>query len=574
MDFWQHLNASKALDLQGITEGLAGHFAQLMARGHSIADLLAHFADDFGHLPAERLRQLANAHRLWKLWRKRRQQLEQARSKAKLPTLPEDVFADAPEPHQLDAAVRTARLCPRQEVKTDREWTGVLRAGVELWTRCIALTRKGGRVSSDAKQVDDPRAAEYDSYLRYTDDLEKLAPHRWLAMRRGQRAGVLELKLELPTEEMLNEVIQMTGRLGPPAASREPASLLQELILDDLEPWLLRILDSDAQTKAVNAATENLAGLLRSQPVQARQLAAAYLTKPGAMAAAVVVEREGDVLAQKALRAEGSWIEKLVDFLQGQETQTQQVVLPTSVPADSLLASLEERLSSAGFHVIRVRVAALAEARRPLTDPPHRLGSTVASAVVLARRALDPLKEWSAVDPVSIGIAEYQNDLDEDALRAALTDTVELCLLERRRGKRVSMGGAISRSSTAMARLNPLVKTLNDLRPGMSVHGVVTNISHFGAFVNIGLPQEALVHISELSDQFVSNPNEVVSIGQQVTAQVLAVDPSRGRISLSLKNPARLQQERERDRDRQRPKALPPMSKAQALANLEKLFKK
>jgi hypothetical protein len=96
MDFWQHLNASKALDpreLQGITEGLAGHFAQLMARGHSVADLLAHFADDFGHLPAERLRQLANAHRLWKLWRKRRQQLEHARSKAKLPPLPEEASA-------------------------------------------------------------------------------------------------------------------------------------------------------------------------------------------------------------------------------------------------------------------------------------------------------------------------------------------------------------------------------------------------------------------------------------------------------------------------------------------------
>jgi uncharacterized protein len=204
----------------------------------------------------------------------------------------------------------------------------------------------------------------------------------------------------------------------------------------------------------------------------------------------------------------------------------------------------------------------------------------VASATVLARRALDPLKEWSLVDPVSIGVAEYQNDINQEQLRAALTDTVELCRLERRRGKRVSMGGAVSRGSAAMARLNPLVKTLADLRAGMSVHGVVTNISHFGAFVNIGLPQEALVHISELSDKFVSNPNEVVSIGQQVTAHVLAVDPARGRISLSLKSQAKLMIEREqrpRDRGRQPQqgaKPVPALSKAQALANLEKLFKK
>ena len=130
-----------------------------------------------------------------------------------------------------------------------------------------------------------------------------------------------------------------------------------------------------------------------------------------------------------------------------------------------------------------------------------------------------------------------------------------------------------------MARLNPLVKTLNDLRGGMTVHGVVTNISHFGAFVNLGLPQEALVHISELSDQFVENPNEVVSIGQQVTAHVLAVDPGRGRISLSLKSQAKVLLDRDRgggrgDRDPSRSRGSDTMSKAEALANLEKLFKK
>jgi uncharacterized protein len=114
----------------------------------------------------------------------------------------------------------------------------------------------------------------------------------------------------------------------------------------------------------------------------------------------------------------------------------------------------------------------------------------------------------------------------------------------------------------------------------MTVHGVVTNISHFGAFINIGLPQEALVHISELSDQFVSNPNDVVSIGQQVTAHVLTVDPPRGRISLSLKSLNKILIEREHSRKRSeragwsKPAPDVKMSKSQALANLEKLFKK
>jgi transcriptional accessory protein Tex/SPT6 len=263
------------------------------------------------------------------------------------------------------------------------------------------------------------------------------------------------------------------------------------------------------------------------------------------------------------------------------------VIVPGSVPSADMLAALESKLAGSSLQVVKVRSAALAEARQPLTSPPHRLGTSVASAVVLARRAIDPLKEWCLVDPVAIGIAEYQNDLDPDQLRSALVETAELCRLERRRGKRVHMGGgAVPRGSAAMARLNPLVKSLADLRGGMTVHGVITNISHFGAFVNIGLPQEALVHISELSDRFVSNPNEVVTIGQQVTAQVLSVDSSRGRISLSLKT------QRPPEREERRPDvgtgfsrggpsggprgAAPggQMSKAQALANLEKLFKK
>jgi transcriptional accessory protein Tex/SPT6 len=392
-------------------------------------------------------------------------------------------------------------------------------------------------------------------------------------MRRGQREGVLELSLEIPHDPLLDQVKTFQRRLGPPAQARSPESLLQELVLDDLEPWLVRILDIEAQTKAISASAESLAGLLRSQPLQARQLGAVYLTAPGARAAVVVVNREGDLVAHKVLKAEGRWLERVTEFLGDRSIQN--VVLPTNVPAGNLLAALEEKLEAGEAQLTKVRPAAIREARTPLTDPPLRLGPSVASAVVLARRALDPLREWSSIDPVSIGVAEYQNDLETEALRAALTDTVELCLLERRRGKRVSTGGGVPRGGTAMSRLNPLVKSLADLRPGMTVHGVVTNISHFGAFVNIGLPQEGLCHISELSDKFVSNPNEVVSIGLQVTAHVLAVDPGRGRISLSLKTPSPVLLERDTRSHRSRPsQASSNMSKAEALANLEKLFKK
>ena len=437
---------------------------------------------------------------------------------------------------------------------------------------------------SEAVDLANPRAsANYDELVRGTEDLEGMAPHRWLAMRRGAKEGVLRLTLELPEENIRSAVEQARPKLGPAAQEREVASLLSELVMDDVRPWLLSILDNDAQLQAIRSAADTLAGMLRASPVQARKLGTVYLTRAGAPVALVVADREGDPEVQRVIKAEEGWESKAAAFFE--EQGVQHVVIPASAVDSELLAALEQALVAklGKVQLIKIRPAALSEAREPLTDPPLRLRSTVASALVLARRALDPLREWSLVDPVKIGVAEYQHDLNTDLLRASLRETCELCRLERRRGKRVHMGVAPTRGNAAMAKLNPMVRTIQDLRSGMTVHGMVTNISHFGAFVNLGLAQEALVHISELSDSFVANPNEVVSIGQQVTARVLAVEPARGRISLSLKTHSRQLQDGGGRRggggpgqggDRMGGQKGPPMSKSEALANLEKLFKK
>ncbi len=573
--FWQYLNADQQHDLQGVTDGLAEQFSELISRGHSIADLLSHFAEDFGHLPAERLTTLHQARRRFLGWSKRKQQLESSRAVAKLPPVPDEAYNLATSPDQLDAVFRAARLCPRSEYPTDRAWLVVLKAGLELWQRCLGTVRKRGTIRCDAADAAHPQAATYDDYLRTSETIEKVAPHRWLAMRRGEREGAIKLELQFPDEQLLEQMELVRSRLEPPAKDRTTESLLDELVRDDLPSWMRQLLDTEAEAKAITAASASLGGLLRAAPVQSRRLGAVYVTKTRAPVATVVSDRDGEAVAHKAIRGEGPWIGKIVSYLQGQGVQ--QVVLPTGAPAAEALAELEAALHEAGMQIYKIRTAALAEARLPLTSPPRRLGASVASALVLARRALDPLREWSAVDPVSIGIAEYQNDLDTERLRIALRQTVELCRLERRRGASSSMGASVPRGSAAMARLNPLVKTLADLRAGMSINGVVTNISHFGAFINIGLPQEGLAHISELADEYVSDPNEVVSIGQQVTAHVLQLDPARGRISLSLKTQRRPMLESRGGRSgggtREPPKQ-PPKSKAEALASLERLFKK
>ena len=588
MKFWNHLKANAEVDLQGVSASMAERFAELLTRGHSVADLLAHYGDEFGHLPVDTLRNMTHGLRTYLVWRKRRQQLEEARANAGMTALPDDIFPSASTPDQLDAILRTARLTARSDAESDEEYLKILESGVELWSRCMAITRKDGQVKCEAVNLEAPGLKEFDDHVNRTDVVADIPPHRWLAMRRGEKAGLLKLSLTTPDERLEEEVESFKLRLGAPALEREPRSLLEELVLDDLPMWIVGILDSEAQEKAISSASEALSGLLRTSPLQARQVGAVYFTKPGAPAAAVVTDREGDLTGQRTIKAKDGWQDKVAEFLVSRGVQ--HVVLPTSSLTPEFLNGLEVKLTERKLQVVKIRPAALSDARRPLTDPPRRLGNTVASAVVLARRALDPLKEWSSVDPVKIGVAEYQNDLDEEVLRAALRETAELCRLERRRGRRVHMGAQIPRGNAAMAKLNPLVKSLSDLRPGMTIFGVVTNISHFGAFVNIGLPQEALVHISELSDSFVSNPNEVVRIGQQVNAHVLAVEPSRGRISLSLKTQRGRSmlsrgglRERRPPMDRPHPSGGmnrdrgggdPPISKAEALANLEKLFKK
>jgi len=82
------------------------------------------------------------------------------------------------------------------------------------------------------------------------------------------------------------------------------------------------------------------------------------------------------------------------------------------------------------------------------------------------------------------------------------------------------------------------IRTIDRLTPGMKLTGIVTNVTNFGAFVDIGVHQEGLVHISELSDKFIKNPADVVRVNQKVTVTVLTIDPERKRISLSMRSDA------------------------------------
>ena len=119
------------------------------------------------------------------------------------------------------------------------------------------------------------------------------------------------------------------------------------------------------------------------------------------------------------------------------------------------------------------------------------------------------------------------------------------------------------------------MRNLADLRPGMIVKGTVTNTSRFGAFVSIGLSEEGLIHVSELADHYVADPTEVVSVGQDVTARVLQVEPDRKRVSLSLKGVAEeTGQPAVEPGERAAGRRGVPQNRSEALAELNRLFSK
>jgi uncharacterized protein len=95
--------------------------------------------------------------------------------------------------------------------------------------------------------------------------------------------------------------------------------------------------------------------------------------------------------------------------------------------------------------------------------------------------------------------------------------------------------GRDPRGRASLFAFDPRLRKMEDLSEGMMVAGIVSNITNFGAFVDLGVKQDGLIHVSELADRFVKDPNEVVSLGQQVRVKVMSVDPGRKRIQLSLK---------------------------------------
>ncbi|MFN2371496.1 MAG: Tex family protein [Candidatus Krumholzibacteriia bacterium] len=522
-----------------------------------------------------------------------------------------------------------------------------------------------GTVGSRVLKGKEEAGAKFRDWFAWEEPVRRIAGHRMLALRRGEKEQMLALRVELAQETALRVIEPAFCRNPSPAAAQVRLAVAdgwKRLLSVALETEVRLELKKRADTEAIAVFAANLRELLLAAPLgQKRVLALDPGFRTGCKL--VVLDRQGDLLEHGTVypHTGGARVDEAaaaVTTLVGRHAveaiavgngtagrETERWVRALDLPAQVAVVMVNE----AGASVYSASDAARAE------FPDHDL--TVRGAVSIGRRLMDPLAELVKLDPKSIGVGQYQHDVDQRALKRALDDTVTSCvnavgvdlntasaallayvsglgpqlaanivahrsaqgpfasraeLLDvprlgpkayeqaagflRVRGaanpldasavhpERYGLVEAMARdlgrpvtalvgdaAATAQLRLERYVdgevglptlrdilaelakpgrdprarfaafsfaegiESLEDVQEGMRLPGIVTNVTNFGAFIDVGVHQDGLAHISQLADRFVRDPNEVVKVGQQVTARVLEVDRQRRRISLSLK---------------------------------------
>ena len=559
--------------------------------------------------------------------------------------------------HDATAALAGARDILAERFSDDAQARSKLR---ELYWNAGVIR---SRVMTE-KQAE---AAKYKDYFEWSEPVSKVPSHRLLAMRRGEEEGFLFLRITPPEEEALQLLEPLFVQApGKPAGEQVRLAVVdgyKRLLGFSIEAELRLETKKRADTEAIRVFAENLRELLLAAPLGQRNILA---IDPGFRTGCktVVLDRQGRLLHDEVifltaagagqLREAAEAIRNLVTRYQveaiaiGNGTASREseqfiraLKLPSSIPV--------VLVNESGASIYSASEVAREE------FPNHDL--TVRGAVSIGRRLMDPLAELVKLDPKSIGVGQYQHDVDESALKKGLDDVVVSCvnrvgvelntaskqllsyvsglgpalaanivayrnekgpfrsrkdlMTVPRLGPKAfeqcagflrirgaddpldssavhperynlvdtmarDLGCQVSdliRDGSLRARIQPEryvthevglptlkdildelakpgrdprqqfeifsfqegVEKMEDLKPGMKLPGIVTNVTAFGAFVDIGVHQDGLVHVSQLADRFVKDPSEVVKVAQKVYVTVTEVDLERKRIALSMK---------------------------------------
>lgn len=527
--------------------------------------------------------------------------------------------------------------------------------------------RRTAIVSSKVVAGKESDAAKYENYFNFSSPLRSISSHRLLAVMRAASEGLLKMSVSINDDEILD---RLSGIVIRPSASDKVAGFLRMVVKDGYRRLMRQSIETEmvaaAKEKADDAAiatfVDNLRQLLLAPPLGHKRVLA---VDPGFRTGCKLVcldERGGllhtEVIYPNAprndIRGAATKVSRLVESYR---------IDAIAVGSGTASRETEKFLSSIRYpkevkiFVVNENGASVYSASKIARDEFPDYDVTVRGAVSIGRRLIDPLAELVKIDPKSIGVGQYQHDVDQAKLKEALDYTVESCVnsvgvdvntaskellsyvsgigpalaanivnyraehgnfknrhalhsvprmgekafqqcagfLRVPEGENIldntavhperydllatiaadngcsvadfirepsrfaaidftpyineSVGlptfndilielekpGRDPRKSVKVLEFDDSVRSIDDLKDGMILNGMVNNVTAFGCFVDIGLHEHGLVHISQLADKYVSNPSDVVRLNQHVKVRVIGVDHARKRISLSMK---------------------------------------
>ena len=542
--------------------------------------------------------------------------------------------------------------------------------------RCRNLVRSAFRREAfiESKVVkakkDSDEAQKYSDYFEWEEPLKRCSSHRLLAMRRGESEGILRISITIDDDEAI-ERLQRNYVRGNGPCQRLVAEAVEDgykrLLLTSIETEFMTLSKQKADEEAIRVFAENLRQLLLGAPLGQKRVMG---IDPGFRTGCKVVclDEQGNLLHHEAIFPHPPINHRMQATMHLQDMvkkfQTEAIAIGNGTASRETKEFVEDALKEVALakptptiFVVSEDGASVYSASKVARDEFPNEDVTVRGAVSIGRRLMDPLAELVKIDPKSIGVGQYQHDVDQTQLKHSLDQTVESCVnlvgvnlntasqhlltyvsglgpvlaqnivdyrkengafTSRAQLKKVPrLGPAAYQQCAGFLRIpdakNPLdnsavhpesyhvveqmakdqhcsvsdlisdaskrsqidikryvteevglptltdimkelekpgrdpreqieefefdssVQTIDDLHEGMELPGIVTNITNFGAFVDIGVHQDGLVHVSQLADKYVSDPTQVVRLHQHVRVRVIGVDLRRQRISLSMK---------------------------------------
>ena len=555
-------------------------------------------------------------------------------------------------------ALKGARDIIAEQVNEDERARNQIRRQFERQGVITAKVVKG--------KEGDEAAAKYRDYFDFSEPLKRCTSHRLLAIRRGEKEGILKVSItpadETECVERLERLFVKTNNECAHQVAEAVNDAYKRLLKPSIETEYAAISKEKADDEAIRVFAGNLRQLLLAPPLGQKRVMG---IDPGFRTGCKVVclDAQGALLHNEAIYPHPPKSEykqatrKLTQLVEQYKIEAIAIGNGTASRETEQFVTSQRYDREIQVFVVSEDGASIYSASKTAREEFPGYDVTVRGAVSIGRRLIDPLAELVKIDPKSIGVGQYQHDVDQSKLKASLDQTVESCVnlvgvnvntaskhlltyvsglgaalaqnivdyrtengafRSRRELLKVPrMGAKAFEQCAGFLRIpgaeNPLdnsavhpesysvvermakdlgysvtdlikdkelrsrikienyitdsvglptltdimqeldkpgrdprrkiemfefdknVRTLDDLQEGMELPGIVTNITNFGCFVDIGIKENGLVHVSQLADRFISDPSTVVSIHQHVRVRVMSIDRERKRIQLTMK---------------------------------------